>query len=153
MAGTEGPELAPEPAPEPAPGPAPARRRARPRAAHRIIDDLGAIARDKAHVLRGEIDDLVDARKQTAADGLADLSQALRQASHLLSNRGRAALATLGQTGADRLDGAATAIREHDLGTLIGDAQGLVRRDPLLLAAGATALGFLAIRMLLSTVE
>ena len=149
MAETESPELAPEARGEPTRG----RRRAPPRATNRIIDDLSAIARDKAHVLRGEIDDLVDARKQTTADSLADLSQALRQASCLLSERGRAALARLGQTGADRLDGAAAAIREHDLGTLIGDAQGLVRHDPLLLATGTAALGFLAIRLLRSTVE
>jgi len=144
-------------------GPAPARRRTKARGAsrttrrrldglsRRIIDDLGAIARDKGHTLRREVDDLVDARKQVAADGLADLSEALRQASHLLSERGRTSLAGFGHAGADRIDEAAATLRARNLGRLIEDVERLARRDPVLLATGAAGLGFLLVRMLRGT--
>jgi hypothetical protein len=118
---------------------------------HRLTAGLGAYAKAKAGAVRDQASSLVDDQKSAAADGLDDVSEALRQASGHLSDHSRAVIAGLVQSAADRVESAAAAVRERELGQLIEGTRQLALRQPGLFFIGAVALGFLFARAVRST--
>lgn len=115
-----------------------------------LKDDLVAYAKDKAEVARDQAGSLIEERKTAAAEELADLSEALRQASDHLRTRSRSMIAGVAQTTADQLEGLAASVRDRDVVELLDDAQRFARRQPEMFFAGAVLLGFLAVRTLRS---
>lgn len=97
-----------------------------PPAAHRIADDI----RDRMSSLRPQ-----------AADGMQHAADAARQAASGLTGED-AWMAQLIEQGATKLSGLADTLRTNDLQSLLGKAEQFARRQPVLFAGAAMALGF-----------
>src|SRR5258706_2497753 len=121
-----------------------------PAAPGHLKEDLTRYAKDKMDAARDRAGSLIEEHKTAAADELADVSGALRQASEHLRTRSRSIVAGFAQTTADQIETLAEAIRDRDLTELIADAQRLARRQPEVFFAGALVFGFLFARTLRS---
>ena len=118
---------------------------------HRLKEGLGSYAKEKAGAVRDQASNLVDDQKSAAAEGLADVSGALRQASAHLANSSQAMIAELAETAAEQIEGLATTVRERDLGELIEDTRQLALRQPGLFFMGTMLVGFLFSRIVRSS--
>jgi hypothetical protein len=117
---------------------------------NRAREQVGAYASEAADTARARAGGLIDDQKTAAADGLSDMSEALRQVSEQLRESSQAMIAGLTRSAADQIDQVAQTLRERDVSELIGDAREFARRQPELFFAGAVALGFLVARMIRS---
>jgi hypothetical protein len=154
MAGTEGPQRTDDPITQTQAGPRGRTAGTANRVGdqlHRLREELGSYAKEKAAAARDQASNLVDDQKSAAAEGLTDVSEALRQASAHLSNRSQAVIAGLAQTAADQVESVAMAVRQRDLGELIEDTRQFALRQPGLCFMGAMLVGFLFTRIVRSS--
>jgi hypothetical protein len=89
--------------------------------------------------------------RQQAADQIGGLGQAFRRTSETLRGEDQARFADVADTVARQIDRAADYLRESDGRTIARDLEGLARRQPALVFAGAFALGVAAARFFKSS--
>lgn len=109
-----------------------------------VASDLKAAVIDKFNAAVGEVRSQADDAKASVADDVNDVANALRKASQDLRN-GSAQERTLGQI-ANGLADASDALRDKDLGEIMGAISKIARQNPMLFLGGAVMLGFAASR-------
>lgn len=109
-----------------------------------VASDLKAAVIDTFNAAVGEVRSQADDAKASVADEVNDVAMALRKASQDLRN-GSAQERTLGQI-ANGLADASDALRDKDLGEIIGAISKIARQNPMLFLGGAVMLGFAASR-------
>ena len=92
-----------------------------------------------------------DEKKDTAAETLGTVAQALRGAAQNLEQGQQAALGTYAQSAAEQVDKVARYLREKDLQGLTRDTETFARRHPELFLGGAFLAGMLAARFVKSS--
>jgi ElaB/YqjD/DUF883 family membrane-anchored ribosome-binding protein len=87
-----------------------------------------------------------------AGDTLYGVAQALRDAGNQMRQE-RPEVANLADAGAERIDQLSNYVREHDVRSVVDDAEQLARRQPAVVIAGGLALGLIVGRVLRSGAE
>lgn len=94
-----------------------------------------------------------DEQKQRAADEVANVGEAVRQAAQSLARSGNPNMAQYTAEAADQIDRLAQTVRERGWQEIVGDVEGFARREPALFVALSVAAGFLAGRFLWAPVR
>jgi hypothetical protein len=113
--------------------------------ARRQAQRMAAPVRDVAGDLADRAQQQAEAGKHRAADQMDRTSEAVRRAAQQMDGQ-QAWMAGLVERGADELGRLADTLRQNDLRSLLQGAEDLARRQPMLFAGGAFALGFAAMR-------
>jgi hypothetical protein len=93
----------------------------------------------------------LDMGKEYVAETVTGLAQALRQTGqHLRDDGSQPMLAQYADRGAEQIEHFGGYLRRHDTSQLVSDVEGFARRQPMVFAGGAFALGMLAVRFLRS---
>ena len=93
----------------------------------------------------------LDMGKDYVAESVTGVAQALRQTGqHLREDGAQPALATYADRGAEQVERFGGYLRQRDTGQIVTDLEGFARRQPMVFAGGAFALGMLAVRFLRS---
>ena len=99
----------------------------------------------------------IERQKETAANELSKVVNAVRQFGQSLSGEGTGPIARYaaeyGDKAADSLERFSNYIREQDAKRLLNDVQNFGRRQPALLLGGAFLLGFAGARLIRSSME
>lgn len=99
----------------------------------------------------------IDRQKETAANELSQVVNAVRQFGQNLSGEASGPIARYaaeyGDKAADSLERLSNYIREQDARRLLNDVQNFGRRQPALLLGGAFLLGFAGARLIRSSME
>lgn len=86
-----------------------------------------------------------------ASDTLQQTAHAIRQSGQSLREQEQTQVATLADSAAVQVERVAGYLQGTDARQLIGDVEGLARREPVLFLAGGLGLGLLAARLLKSS--
>lgn len=113
-------------------------------AATSAVDDAKAGAQDMADQARTAATDYADQAKGAAADEVGSVGSALRTAAEELRS-GSPQERTFSQI-ADGLADASDALREKDLGEMVGAVNDFAKRNPLVFLGSAALVGFAATR-------
>ena len=93
----------------------------------------------------------LDMGKEYVAETVTGVAQALRQTGqHLREEGAQPTLATYADRGAEQIEQFGGYLRQRDTGQIVTDLEGFARRQPMVFAGGAFALGMLAVRFLRS---
>ena len=101
-----------------------------------LVDQVQQVAETKATT-----------QKERAAETLGSVAQSIRDAGSGMRDQ-QPQIASFAEQAAGRVEEVSTYIREHDVQDLVGEAERLARREPLLFLGGALAIGFVAARFL-----
>jgi hypothetical protein len=93
----------------------------------------------------------IDDKKDTAAQSLGTVAEALREAANKLGEGEAGPLGTSAESAAEQVDKIARYLREKDLQSLSRDAQTFARRHPEVFLGGAFLAGIMAARFLKSS--
>lgn len=110
----------------------------------RLIDQASETAQGAMDDVAAEAGSRADAAKDSVADEMSGISSALRTAAREMRD-GSPQERTFGQI-ADGLADASEAMRDKDLGEMVGDLTGFARRNPMVFIGGAVLVGFVATR-------
>tara|TARA_R100001369_G_scaffold11247_1_gene24717 strand:- start:169 stop:720 length:552 start_codon:yes stop_codon:yes gene_type:complete len=113
-------------------------------AAGKAAADAKARAGDVADTVASEAASYAESAKGAAADEVQNVSSALRTAAEEM-RRGSPQERTFGQI-ADSLADASDAVRDKDLGEMVGAVSDFAKRNPMVFLGGAALLGFAATR-------
>ena len=93
----------------------------------------------------------INSQKDRATDGLGTVAQAVRQSTQQLRDQHHETVASYVEQAADQIERLSQRLRQKDIGSLLGDAQRLARRQPALFIGSAFALGVICARFLKSS--
>ncbi len=93
----------------------------------------------------------VSGQVSAASDGLQHAALAIRQSGQSLREQDQTQIATLADTAAEQVERVAGYLQGRDARQLMGDVEGMARREPVLFVTGGLALGLLAARLLKSS--
>jgi len=93
----------------------------------------------------------INSQKDRATDGLGTVAQAVRQSTQQLRDQHHETVASYVEQAADQIERLSQRLRQKDIGSLLGDAQQLARRQPALFIGSAFALGVICARFLKSS--
>lgn len=113
-------------------------------AAGKAAAEARARAGDAADTVASEAANYAESAKDAAADEVRNVSSALRTAADEM-RRGSPQERTFGQI-ADSLADASDAVRDKDLGEMVGTVSDFAKRNPMVFLGGAALLGFAATR-------
>jgi hypothetical protein len=91
---------------------------------------------------------ILDEQKQRTAERVLGMAEAVRCAAQSLDRSENRAIARYAEEGAGRIEDLSRLIRERQWSEIVEDTEHLARRQPALVVLGATAIGFLAGRLL-----
>jgi len=98
-----------------------------------------------------QVSSRLDTGKEYVVQTITGVAQALRQTSqHLREDGAQPNLAQYADRGAEQIEHVGGYLRKRDTGQLLADAEGFARRQPMVFAGSAFALGMLAVRFLRS---
>ena len=116
------------------------------------VRDKAEVAQDKARgavgQARGRLSDQVDQRSTQAGERVAGTASDVRSIAEELRSQGKDAPANLAEQVAGQADRVGDYLKGASGDRILRDAEDLARRQPMLVAAGALALGFAASRFL-----
>jgi hypothetical protein len=121
--------------------------------AHTVAEHVRSQARDAQHKAEEKVGSTFEEQKGRMARDVTGLASALRKTADELRDQDQENLAVYLRSAANVTGKVAESIEGKDMRDLVGNADDLARREPLLLFAGAAALGFLASRALRTTRE
>ena len=90
-------------------------------------------------------------QKEVAADHIENVAQVLHQAVDQLRQRSPGAISDYAERAVGGIDSLASALRENDVRSLVGQVEDFARRQPALFVAGTVAAGFALARFLKSS--
>jgi DNA repair exonuclease SbcCD ATPase subunit len=106
-------------------------------------------ARDLAHQARGHVEELVEQKKDLAADRLGSLAEALREAGETMdAEQPVAAVAPYTDLAARQVERLSRYVRENDLSRFVRDTETFARRRPELFLGGSLIAGLMLARFL-----
>ncbi|WP_298447482.1 hypothetical protein [uncultured Marinobacter sp.] len=114
------------------------------RAGGAASEEVKAGAQDAADTVSAEAGHYADQAKGAAADEVKDVASALRSAAEEM-RRGSAQERTFSQI-AEGLADASDAMRDKDLGEMVGAVSNFARRNPMVFLGSAALIGFAATR-------
>jgi ElaB/YqjD/DUF883 family membrane-anchored ribosome-binding protein len=91
---------------------------------------------------------ILDDQKQRTAERVLGMAEAVRCAAQSLDRSENPAIARYADQAAERIEDLSRLIRERQWSEIVADTEHLARRQPALVVLGATAIGFLAGRLL-----
>jgi ElaB/YqjD/DUF883 family membrane-anchored ribosome-binding protein len=97
---------------------------------------------------RSAAETILDDQKLRTAERVSGMAEAVRCAAQSLDRSEYPAIARYADQAADRIEDFSGLIRERRWSEIVADTEDLARRQPMLLALGAAAIGFLAGRLL-----
>jgi hypothetical protein len=116
------------------------------------VRDKAQVAQDKARGVvgqaRGRLSDQVDQRSTQAGERIAGSAADVRSIAQELRNQGKDAPANLAEQLAGQADRVGDYLKDASGDRILRDVEDFARRQPMLVAAGALALGFAASRFL-----
>jgi hypothetical protein len=116
------------------------------------VKEKAQVAQDKARgavgQARGRISDQVDQRSTQAGERIAGTASDVRSIADELRSQGKEAPANLAEQMASQADRVGDYLKGASGDRILRDAEDFARRQPMLVAAGALALGFAASRFL-----
>jgi hypothetical protein len=112
------------------------------------IDRAKAILTEFVEATRSAIEAMLDDRKHRAAQQVGGFAEAVRCAAQCFERSDSRAIAGYADRAANQLDQLSHLIRERHWSEIVADAEDLARHRPTLFIIGATAIGFLAGRLL-----
>jgi hypothetical protein len=108
---------------------------------------VGEARRKASAEVRGR----ADSGKRQAADALGSVARSLRASSVELRNEQRAQIGDYVDMAADRVDRAASYLRETELADMVGGVERFARRQPAVFLGAAFAIGLIGARFLKSS--
>ncbi|MFB3926624.1 MAG: hypothetical protein ACE14T_11280 [Syntrophales bacterium] len=115
----------------------------------------GTFARGKVQQVkekvRREAKSILVTRKGRASEHLEKIAQALKKTGQQLREQDLASVAWHAERAAENIERVSRLIRHKDVDELIAKTEDMTRRRPVLLLAGAFALGFLLARMAMAS--
>jgi hypothetical protein len=90
-------------------------------------------------------------QQQAAAGSLGDFAGALRKSAEQMQSGQHPSAARFAQTAASSLEQLSGALKSRDLESMVRDAEGFARRQPVAFFGAAVLAGFLAVRFLKSS--
>jgi hypothetical protein len=116
------------------------------------VRDKTQVAQDKARgalgQTRGRLSDQVDQRSTQAGERVAGTASDVRSIAEELRSQGKDAPANLAEQVANQADRVGDYLKDASGDRILRDVEDFARRQPMLVAAGALALGFAASRFL-----
>ena len=116
------------------------------------VREQAAVAQDKARgalgQARGRLSDQVDQRSTQAGERIAGTATDVRSIAQELRSQGKDTPANLAEQVADQADRVSDYLKGASGDRIVRDVEDFARRQPMLVAAGALALGFAASRFL-----
>ena len=103
------------------------------------VSEYAHDAKEKAAELTRNAEEKVNQKRQAAAEALQSTAGSLRNKAQSSGE----ALANFGSRTADRIQSTADYVRDHDMRGMMGDLEGVVRRNPGPSLIAAAALGFI----------
>jgi ElaB/YqjD/DUF883 family membrane-anchored ribosome-binding protein len=97
---------------------------------------------------RSAAETILDDQKQRTAERVSGMAEAVRCAAQSLDRSENRAIARYADQGAGWIEDFSRLIRERQWSEIVADTEDLARRQPMLFVLGATAVGFLAGRLL-----
>ena len=119
------------------------------RSAKSQAQGLGATASDIASDAKGKVESVMNEQKRAGADYIGEIDDAVHRAAGEINNEVPQAARYVHQA-ADRLQGVASAVRNRNMGDLVGEVEQFARQQPGLFFGGTLLLGFAATRFLKS---
>lgn len=116
-----------------------------------LTDEAKQVAGDVMDQAKKSAETSITSGKERAAESLADVADALRQAGEHLRSQDKASLTDYVVRAADKVEAASFYLQRRTLSDVLGDVGGLARREPALFLGGAFALGLLGGRFLKSS--
>jgi hypothetical protein len=120
---------------------------------HGMTQDAARAAREHADAMWSDAKETarstLNRQKDTAADGIGDVAQALRDASQ--RREADDGVARLTGSAADGLERVSTALHNKDVSAMLRDLDGFARRQPMVFFGLAVAAGFVAMRLIKDT--
>ncbi len=120
------------------------------RAAKDQAGELGGAVKDMASDATDRVRSAVNEQKSAGADYIASIAQAVQRAAGEFESDVPQAAHYIRQAAA-QIDSVADAVRQRDMGELLGEVQDFARRQPTLFFGGAVILGFAALRFFKSS--
>ena len=116
------------------------------------VRETAQVAQDKARgalgQARGQLSDQVDQRSTQAGERIAGTASDVRSIAQELRNQGKDTPANLAEQVANQTDRVGDYLKDASGDRILRDVEDFARRQPMLVAAGALALGFAASRFL-----
>jgi hypothetical protein len=118
-----------------------------------VADEAKQAASNVAGQAQEKAMSLVNQQTDRAAESVASVAQALRQAGNQLSQneQGGASLGQYANTAADQIENISGYLRDADVGKMLRDVEDFGRREPALFLGGALAAGLLLARFFKSS--
>jgi hypothetical protein len=120
-----------------------------------IAQQAGTRVREQASQVAGQAQEHAQAflsgQKEVAADHIEGVAKVLHDTVDQLRQRSPGAVTDYAERAVGSLDSVANALREQDLGALVGQVEDFARRQPVLFLAGSVAIGFALARFLKSS--
>jgi len=107
-----------------------------------------AILSELLYATRSAVETILDEQRLRTAERVSGMAEAVRCAAQSLDRSENPAIARHADQAADRIDDFSGLIGERQWSEIVADTEDLARRQPMLFALGATAIGFLAGRLL-----
>jgi len=105
-----------------------------------------------AEAVSDQVTSRLDMGKEYLVETMTGVAQALRQTGqHLREEGSQPTLAQYADRGAEQIERVSGHMRQRDASDLIAEVEGFARRQPMVFAGGAFALGMLAVRFLRSS--
>lgn len=120
------------------------------RAAKDQAGEFGTAAKDMAADATGRVRTAMSEQKTAGADYLGTIAQAVQRAAGEFESDVPQAAHYIRQA-AGQIESVADAVRQRDMGELVGEVQEFARRQPTLFFGGAVILGFAALRFFKSS--
>lgn len=119
--------------------------------AQRIADTASAEARKLSDTAKREATTFADRRKNSVAQSVSDIADSIRETGEGFGDKPNIHAFT--KAAADGLEDLSEQISQKSFGELYTDAERFARARPMVVAAGAAAIGLLAARFLKSSAE
>jgi hypothetical protein len=123
------------------------------RKASEVKEEVKERASRVASDVKQQAASMAEQRKGRLADQVHGVAEALRATGQKLHEDQNEQIAPLADAAAERIDGIANYVREHDLASLYNDVNRFARRHPELIVGGALLLGFALARFLKASGE
>ena len=111
-------------------------------------DRVKTIFGDLVEATRWAAEQMLNEQKRQTAKRIAGIAEAVRSAGHSLERSEGASVAVYAHRAADQIDQLVQPIRDREWGELLADTEDFAKQRPVLFLLGATAVGFLAARLL-----
>jgi len=112
----------------------------------------GSITDQATEAVSDQVTSRLDMGKEYLVETMTGVAQALRQTGqHLREEGSQPTLAQYADRGAEQIERVSGHMRKRDANALLSEVEGFARRQPMVFAGGAFALGMLAVRFLRSS--